>query len=946
MKKLYPLAFITFLLLLFTVQHVSGAPVTSGLVAYYDGEMSNANTVTDISNNIYNGWATGATQGVNTTTGAKFINLTGAAVSKFELGNTINNVTSPFSIEWIGSLHEFRKYAVFGGKYAGGSGGYYLGEGGNSPYNYIRIGGGNGTLVSKDFNTYLELNKVYDIVETYDNNIATVYVNGSSIGSTVWYSALQGVANNASIGWASGMNYTNCSVYTYRLYNRALTSTEVTQNYQNDYWRYNSITPGVVTYGLNAYFDGNLSDPTTVTDKSGNNFNGLATGATQGVNTTSGARYIGLNGSAVSKIDLDNSVVNITSPFTVEWIGSLKAYRQYGILAGKTDGSTAGYYLSLTGTTPYNYLRIAGGNGSVVSKDFNSNIISLNKVYDIVETYDNYTATLYINGTNIGSAIWYTPLRGTTYNQVLGWGQGRNYLNCSVYAYRLYNRSLSPSEITQNYNNDYWRYNAKLPTTPVISWSNPDNISYGTALSSIQLNASVSANGNNPLVNSESFEDNKNFSLTNYQNHLNYFYDNSNSGLNSFTNYLWSQTYTTNTSVSPTHAYRFELKSTDPATEDGTRSELESNWEPPKLERWYNFSLFLPSGGYDDYAHDTHNAGEVIMQWHNNPDNGEEWTRPSLSIITDTLSNGTGYYYLCSLWDDNAISTDDEIDSLGRYNETQLGSYDPDKGHWVKWAFHVKWSWLFSDNPFVRVYKNDSLIYSKDWPDTTNDVKGVNQQFGIYKWEYNLGKSYNPRSNLDHRVLYFDDVSVTNATIDGTFSYSPALGTVLPIGDNQNLTVTFTPTDIGNYSAVSKTVTINVTKATPTITWNNPSNMYSGTPLNATQLNAVASIPGTYTFTPDFGYIPGNGSNNLHVYFVPTDSTNYTTASKDVSVYVNYLVRDLYIQNNTLSIGKSPLISLPILNTTLLQTINVNALQTINKTSPYDIPTEGLWGLV
>jgi hypothetical protein len=48
------------------------------------------------------------------------------------------------------------------------------------------------------------------------------------------------------------------------------------------------------------------------------------------------------------------------------------------------------------------------------------------------------------------------------------------------------------------------------------------------------------------------------------------------------------------------------------------------------------------------------------------------------------------------------------------------------------------------------------------------------------------------------------------ANVPGTFSYSPAAGTVLPIGNGQTLSVTFTPTDSVDYSQATKSVLINV----------------------------------------------------------------------------------------------------------------------------------------
>jgi hypothetical protein len=52
-----------------------------------------------------------------------------------------------------------------------------------------------------------------------------------------------------------------------------------------------------------------------------------------------------------------------------------------------------------------------------------------------------------------------------------------------------------------------------------------------------------------------------------------------------------------------------------------------------------------------------------------------------------------------------------------------------------------------------------------------------------------------------------------NATskVAGTFTYSPAAGTVLAVG-NQKLTVTFTPTNATDYTTATASVTLTVNK--------------------------------------------------------------------------------------------------------------------------------------
>jgi PKD repeat protein len=122
-------------------------------------------------------------------------------------------------------------------------------------------------------------------------------------------------------------------------------------------------------------------------------------------------------------------------------------------------------------------------------------------------------------------------------------------------------------------------------------------------------------------------------------------------------------------------------------------------------------------------------------------------------------------------------------------------------------------------------------------------------------------------------------------SVAGTFVYTPASGSVLGAG-SKTLSAAFTPTDSTNYTTTSKTATINVLKATPTITWSNPANITNLTALSSVQLNAAASVPGTFSYTPTAGTLLEEGTHTLNTTFTPTDSTNYTTVTKNVSIIV------------------------------------------------------------
>jgi hypothetical protein len=125
------------------------------------------------------------------------------------------------------------------------------------------------------------------------------------------------------------------------------------------------------------------------------------------------------------------------------------------------------------------------------------------------------------------------------------------------------------------------------------------------------------------------------------------------------------------------------------------------------------------------------------------------------------------------------------------------------------------------------------------------------------------------------------------ANTPGTFVYTPPLGTMLPTGDNQPLSVAFTPTDTTDYTNASGSTRIDVNQINPVITWSNPANINEGTALSATQLNATADTPGTFSYTPPPGTVLARGNNQpLQVTFTPTDQVNYSIQSKTVSINV------------------------------------------------------------
>jgi RHS repeat-associated protein len=140
-------------------------------------------------------------------------------------------------------------------------------------------------------------------------------------------------------------------------------------------------------------------------------------------------------------------------------------------------------------------------------------------------------------------------------------------------------------------------------------------------------------------------------------------------------------------------------------------------------------------------------------------------------------------------------------------------------------------------------------------------------------------------------IIYGTALSATqlnaSANVPGTFVYSPAAGTVLSAG-SQTLSTTFTPTNTAEYSAATASVTLTVGDATPAITWVRPAAITYGTALSATQLNATANVPGTFSYSPAAGAVLGLGTQTLSTTFTPNGATggDYTTLTASVPLTV------------------------------------------------------------
>jgi hypothetical protein len=184
-------------------------------------------------------------------------------------------------------------------------------------------------------------------------------------------------------------------------------------------------------------------------------------------NITFTSPYFTYNGSSSQVSVADNALLEPgAGDWSIEfWVNHSVLAGSSRVLIGKTDGGGAadwGYGLrsSAAGST---FMEIGNGSTSIQSTQSTLNI---NTWYQVVGVWTNVatnTFALYINGGLIGSTSHsFTTVRNTTRPLFLGSFDGGatfgQWLNGRMGVVRMYNSSLTASQILQNFNADKSKY--------------------------------------------------------------------------------------------------------------------------------------------------------------------------------------------------------------------------------------------------------------------------------------------------------------------------------------------------------------------------------------------------------------------------------------------------------------------------------------------------------
>ncbi len=134
-------------------------------------------------------------------------------------------------------------------------------------------------------------------------------------------------------------------------------------------------------------------------------------------------------------------------------------------------------------------------------------------------------------------------------------------------------------------------------------------------------------------------------------------------------------------------------------------------------------------------------------------------------------------------------------------------------------------------------------------------------------------------------LLDLEEIHITDSV-----SLIPAtplpINEVITVSDGMPSTVSATVLPINEVITVSDSSQIAGGLAKPSLTWPAPAAIGYGTALGPSQLDATASVAGTFAYTPAAGTVLAAGITQLSVLFTPTDTAHYTTATASVSLTV------------------------------------------------------------
>jgi hypothetical protein len=314
------------------------------------------------------------------------------------------------------------------------------------------------------------LNDWYHVAIASSGGTNNLYINGIGVSSTST-SFTYASTNLLLMGWG-GSGYGSYGKFTLgsaKIYNRGLTASEVSQEYNATKKRYlpeeNIVRNGLVLNIDPAKYSSYPGSGTTIYDVSGNGNTGTL---------TNGPTFLGLNGGSIV-FDGSNDYVTIgdkldlgLDSYTFSCWFKLNSVSGYQCIFSKSiaDYATNRYALYIDNNKLKSFMQGDLTSGDV---DFPSALtLTTNTWFHITSVYDRSgTLKLYVNGvldTSQAISQWQNVNIQTSYTFKIGAyaspGDAPTFFtNGNITSFLAYNRALSALEVMQNYNATKSRYN-------------------------------------------------------------------------------------------------------------------------------------------------------------------------------------------------------------------------------------------------------------------------------------------------------------------------------------------------------------------------------------------------------------------------------------------------------------------------------------------------------
>jgi hypothetical protein len=191
------------------------------------------------------------------------------------------------------------------------------------------------------------------------------------------------------------------------------------------------------------------------------------------------------------------------------------------------------------------------------------------------------------------------------------------------------------------------------------------------------------------------------------------------------------------------------------------------------------------------------------------------------------------------------------------------------------------------------------------------------------------------------QTLASSTLSNGDASVAGTFAFT-TLSTA-PGAGTSSQDFTFTPTDTANYNLQTGTVSVTVSKATPTINTipTATSISYGQTLVSSTLSGGVASVEGTFAFTTP-STAPSAGTSSQDFTFTPTDTANYNTQTGTVSVTVSKATPTINTVPTATSISYGQTLASSMLSNGVASVDGTSVEGTFDFTTPSTAPATGI----